>query len=58
MSAVPGSPKVTRCTLEAGGFQDDFEHAERAGIGRGDRGAAEQIAGDGESGEGIGHAPA
>ena len=41
--------------LEAGGFQDIFEHAERAGIGRGYRGAAQQVAGDGE---GISHAPA
>ena len=39
--------------LEAGGFQDVFEHAERAGVGRGYRGAAEEIAGDGK---GISHA--
>ena len=43
--------------LEAGGFQNGFEHAERAGVFRGYRGAAQQVAGDGESGEGIGHAP-
>ena len=36
--------------LEAGGFQNGFEHAERAGIGRGYRGAAQQVAGDGKSG--------
>jgi hypothetical protein len=43
--------------LKAGGFQDGFQHAERAGIGRGYRGAANQIAGDREGGEGIIHAP-
>ena len=42
--------------LEAGGFQDVFEHAERAGVCRGYRGAAQQVAGDGERGEGISHA--
>ncbi len=40
--------------LEAGGFQDVFEHAERAGIGRGDGGAADQVAGNGN---GIIHGP-
>ena len=44
--------------LEAGGLQNGFEHAERAGVGRGYRGAAQQVAGDGEGGEGIIHAPA
>ena len=41
--------------LEAGALQDILEHAERAGIGRGHRRAAEEIAGDGK---GISHAPA
>ena len=41
--------------LEAGVFQDIFEDAERAGIGRGYRRAAEEIAGNGK---GIIHAPA
>ena len=41
--------------LEAGVFQDIFEHAERAGIGRGYRGAAEEVAGNGK---GVSHAPA
>ena len=39
--------------LEAGAFQDVLEHAERAGIRRGHRRAAQQIAGDGE-GVGVG----
>src|ERR1700716_1923414 len=34
--------------LEAGAFQDIFEHAERAGIRRGYRGAADEIAGNGK----------
>src|SRR6185437_8735523 len=34
--------------LEAGRFQDIFEDSERAGIGRGDRGAAQQFAGNGK----------
>ena len=38
--------------LEAGGFQDIFEHAERAGVGRGYRGAAQEVAGNGK---GVGH---
>jgi hypothetical protein len=41
--------------LETGILQDTFEHTKRAGIGRGYRGTAEQIAGNGES---ISHAPA
>src|SRR5258708_37287845 len=41
--------------LEAGTFQDIFEHAERAGIGRGYRWAADEIAGNGE---GISHGSA
>ena len=41
--------------LETGILQDIFEHTKRAGIGRGYRGTAEQIAGNGE---GIRHAPA
>ena len=41
--------------LEAGGFQDIFQNAERAGVGRGYRGAADEIAGNRE---GISHAPA
>jgi hypothetical protein len=41
--------------LEAGGIQDIFEHAERTGVGRGYRGAAEEILGNGK---GISHAPA
>ena len=41
--------------LEAGALQDIFEHAERAGVGRGYRGAAQQIAGDGEGGNGVSH---
>ena len=36
--------------LEAGGLQDVFEDAERAGVGRGYGGAAQQVAGDGEGG--------
>jgi hypothetical protein len=47
-SAVPGSPKVTR-------FKEIFENAERAGVGRGYRGAADEIAGNRE---GVSHAPA
>ncbi len=34
--------------LEAGGFQDIFKHAERAGVRRRHRRAAQEIAGDGE----------
>ncbi len=41
--------------LEAGCFQDIFEHAQRASIRRGHRGAADEIAGNGK---GISHAPA
>src|SRR5882724_12002622 len=41
--------------LEAGILEDAFEHSKRTGIGRGYRGTAEQIAGNGE---GINHAPA
>ena len=41
--------------LEAGAFQEILQHAERAGIGRGHRGAAQEVAGDGKS-EGISHA--
>ena len=41
--------------LEAGGFQDVFEHAERAGVGRRYGGAADEVAGNGNS---IIHAPA
>ena len=41
--------------LEASAFEDIFEHAKRAGIGRGYGRAADEIAGNGE---GIGHAPA
>ena len=52
MSAVPGSPKVTRCTSKPAAFEDIFKHAERAGIGRSHRGAAHQVAGNGE---GISH---
>src|SRR5882724_5926045 len=40
--------------LEAGGFQQAFENAERAGIGRGDGRAANEIAGNGN---GIIHVP-
>src|SRR3984893_14786732 len=40
--------------LEAGAFKDIFEHAERAGIGRGYGWAAEKLLGNRE---GIGHAP-
>jgi hypothetical protein len=38
--------------LEAGGFQDIFQNAKRAGVGRGHRWAAKEIAGNGE---GVGH---
>ncbi len=41
--------------LETGSIQDGFEHAERTGVGRGYRRAAEQIAGNGK---GVSHAPA
>ena len=41
--------------LEAGGFQQVFENAERAGIGGGDGRAADEVAGNGN---GIIHAPA
>jgi len=41
--------------LEAGVFEDIFEHAKRAGIGRSYGRAADEIAGNGE---GISHAPA
>jgi hypothetical protein len=41
--------------LEAGVFQDVFEYAQRAGIRRGYRRAADEIAGNGE---GVSHAPA
>ena len=41
--------------LEAGGFQHALENAERAGIGRGDGWAADEVAGDGN---GIIHASA
>ena len=40
--------------LEAGGLQEAFENAERAGIGGGDGRAADEVAGDGN---GIIHAP-
>ena len=39
--------------LETGRFQQIFQHAERAGVGRRYRGAADEIAGDRE---GVGHA--
>ena len=41
--------------LETGGLQDGFEYAERAGVGRGYRGAAEEIAGNRK---GVSHASA
>ena len=41
--------------LEAGGFQKVFENTERAGVGRGDGGAADEVAGNGD---GVIHAPA
>src|SRR4051812_33646870 len=41
--------------LETGALEELFDHAERARIRRSDRGAAQQIAGDGD---GIGHHPA
>ena len=41
--------------LEAGVFQQTFEDAERAGIGRGDRWAADEVAGNGN---GVIHTPA
>ena len=41
--------------LEAGVFQQAFENAERAGIGRGYRRAADEVAGNGN---GIIHTPA
>src|SRR6202042_3294465 len=43
-----GLAEADTMDLEAGGLQDGFEHAERAGVGRGDRAAAQQFAGDGE----------
>ena len=43
-----GLAKGDAVHLEAGAFKDIFKHAERAGIGRGYRGAAQQIAGNGE----------
>ena len=41
--------------LEAGALQEIFEHAERAGIGGRNGGAADEVAGNGDS---IIHAPA
>ncbi len=41
--------------LEAGAFEDIFEHAERAGIGRSYGRAADEITGNGE---GISHGSA
>ena len=41
--------------LEAGILQEVFENTERAGIGRGDRRAADEVAGNGN---GVIHAPA
>jgi hypothetical protein len=41
--------------LEAGVLQKTFEDAERTGIGGGDRGAADEVAGDGN---GVIHTPA
>jgi hypothetical protein len=44
--------------FEAGRFENIFEHPERAGIGRGYRRAADEVAGDGKGGKSISHAPA
>ena len=41
--------------LEAGVLQETFEDAERTGIGRGDRRAADEVAGNGN---GVIHTPA
>jgi hypothetical protein len=41
--------------LEAGVFQQAFKHAERTGIGRGNRRAADEVAGNGN---GVIHTPA
>ena len=53
MSAVPGSEKVTRWQVKPAACERLFKHAQRTGIGRGYRGAADEIAGNGES---ISHA--
>src|SRR3981081_4062419 len=50
-----GFAKADAMHLEAGAFEDIFQYAKRTGIGRGYRGAADEIAGDGK---GISHGSA